>query len=179
MPELVTPSAELMASFVEAMREGYSRDNLRPETAASIAEVEADPAAFLRKLLGPPGDITLPDGSKGKAVPSTALWLAEGREFLGAINIRHELNPNLEQVGGHIGYGMRPAAQGRGLATLMLAGALDWVRANLGLKRVLLTVSPSNAASIRVIEKNGGVWQDTLPHLWREGDQSMRWWIEL
>ena len=36
-----------MPSFVAAMREGYARDTLRPETPDSIAEVAGDPAAFV------------------------------------------------------------------------------------------------------------------------------------
>ena len=41
-------------------------------------------------------------------------------------------------------------------ALTMLAGALDFVRANLPLTRVTLTASVENPASLRVIEKNGG-----------------------
>jgi len=44
---------------------------------------------------------------------------------------------------------------------------------------VLLTVNTQNAASIRVIEKNGGVLQDTVPHPWIEGDEGRRYWISL
>lgn len=168
-----------MPSFIEAMREGYSRDTLRPENAESIAAVEADPAALIHGLLNPPTTITLPDGSPGAAVPSTTLWYVEGDEFLGSINIRHHLNENLEQVGGHVGYVVRPSAQGKGHASAMLAQALDYIRANLPLKEVLLTVNALNPASIRVIEKNRGKFAKAAPHIWHQGETALHYWIEL
>jgi predicted acetyltransferase len=61
----------------------------------------------------------------------------------------------------------------------MLAGMLDYVRANLPLDRVTLTANVNNAASIRVIEKNGGILCDEVPHPWIEGDFGYRYWIAL
>jgi Acetyltransferase (GNAT) domain len=65
----------------------------------------------------------------------------------------------LLRAGGHIGYGIRPSARGRGLATWALRSVL--VRAPaLGLGKVLVTCGDSNLASARVIEKAGGVLED-------------------
>jgi predicted acetyltransferase len=168
-----------MGSFIAALREGYARDNLRAETPEMIAEVEADPAVYVESARRPPTTIILPDGRVGPAVPSTQLWWVEGDEFLGSLGVRHELNATLEVVGGHVGYAVRPSARGHGHATAILAAGLDWVRTNLPLKRVLLTVNSQNAPSIRVIEKNGGVHTKTVPHLWRDGEEAMHFWIEL
>ncbi len=180
MPTLVRPAMAHMASFVDALREGYSRDTLRDETAAGIAAIAADPEGFLNQLNDPPLTIVLPDGSLGKRVPETPLWYVEGDEFLGSVHLRHHLNEVLEQWGGHIGYAVRPSAQGRGYASAMLAGMLDHARAHHPeLERVMLTVNVKNAASIRVVEKNGGVLADTVPHLWVPGDIGNRYWIEL
>jgi len=168
-----------MRSFIEALGEGHNRDTLRPETPEMIAEVAANPAAYVASLLGPPGELILPDGTVGQAIPSTMLWLVDGETYLGWVNIRHGLNANLEKVGGHIGYAVRPSARGQGHASAILAGALDWVRSNLPLDRVLLTVNPSNPHSIRVIEKNGGVHTDTIDHLWLPGQKALHYWITL
>jgi len=176
---LTAPAPAFMPSFIAAMREGFSRDTLRPETAETIAAVEGDTAAYLASLDNPPAHISLPDGSLGEAVPATMLWCVEGDAFLGSVGVRHRLNPNLEKVGGHVGYAVRPSAQGRGLATAMLAEALVWIADNLPLKRVLLTVSDQNPASIRVIEKNGGVLTDRIPHIWRPGETALHYWIDL
>ena len=61
---------------------------------------------------------------------------------------------------GHIGYDTVPSARGRGVATEMVRQALPVARA-LGLREVLVTCDDTNAASIRVIEKNGGQLRET------------------
>jgi predicted acetyltransferase len=179
MPRLARPELAQVTSFVEAMREGYSRDSLRPETPHTIAAIAADPAWFLSQLRDPPATVVLPDGSLGERVPETVLWYVDGETFLGSVSVRHSLNPLLAQWGGHIGYAVRPSARGQGHASAMLVGMLDHCRSTLPLERVMLTVNSKNAASIRVIEKNGGVLQDTVPHPWVEGDEGRRYWIPL
>jgi predicted acetyltransferase len=168
-----------MASFVDALREGYSRDTLREETSETIAAIAEAPAWFLRTLHDPPTTVVLPDGTLGPRVPETHLWYVEGAEFLGSIGARHGLTPMLEQWGGHIGYAVRPSAQGRGHASAMLALVLDHVRETLPLERVTLTANVKNTASIRVIEKNGGVLRDEVPHPWVPGDRGRRYWIDV
>jgi predicted acetyltransferase len=179
MKSLVRPDMAHMASFVDALREGYSRDTLRPETPETIAQIAREPAWFLRLLNNPPAHVVLPDGTLGPRVVETQLWYVEGDEFLGSISVRHSLTPMLEQWGGHIGYAVRPSAWGQGHASAMLAGMLDHVRANLPLERVTLTVSLKNPASIRVVEKNGGVLRDEVANPWVEGDRGRRYWIVL
>ncbi len=179
MPQLVAPDARHLPSFIAALKEGYSRDTLRAETPESIALVEADPMGFLKSQLAPPTTVILPDGSMGQAVPHTVLWWTEGDAFLGSVHVRHGLNEFLAQVGGHVGYAMRPSVHGQGHASAALAAGLAWTRANLPLERVLLTVSSENRASIRVIEKNGGVFDKAIEHIWRPGEIALHYWIEL
>lgn len=179
MAELVRPAVRYVASLVEAMHEGFSRDTMRIETPEAIAAIEADPEGFVRLLLDPPTTIVLPDGSLGSRVPETVFWFVEDGAFLGLVGVRHALNAVLERWGGHIGYSVRPSARGRGHASAMLAHALAYARTDLGLQKVLLTVNTTNAASIRVIQKHGGVLADTIPHPWIEGDRGHRYWIDL
>jgi GNAT superfamily N-acetyltransferase len=47
-----------------------------------------------------------------------------GEEFLGRIAVKHRLTDRLREVGGHIGYDVRPTARRRGHATAVLAAAL-------------------------------------------------------
>ena len=147
MPCLVTPDSRYLKSFVAALREGFDRDTLRPETRDSIADVVSDPQSFLESQLHPPRHITLPNGTVGRAVPSTSLWWVEGREFIGWANVRHDLDERLSKVGGHVGYSVRPKARRRGHATALLAATLLWIGDNLPLKKVMLTVSPANTRS--------------------------------
>ncbi|WP_024371109.1 GNAT family N-acetyltransferase [Exiguobacterium sp. ZOR0005] len=109
-------------------------------------------------------------------VPSTTYWLTDGEELLGAANIRHELNEHLMNFGGHIGYGIKPSARGRGLATKQLALALEKARA-LGIERALITCNQTNVASKQVILRNGGVPDTSFTE--EDGTIVERFWIEL
>ena len=76
--------------------------------------------------------------------------------FVGAVNIRHYLNGNLYPFGGHIGDGVRPSERRKGIATKMIALALDKC-AELGISRVLMTCDADNTGSAKSIRNNGGV----------------------
>lgn len=179
MPALVRAELAHVPSFLEALREGFSRDNLRATTEGEIAQIEREPEWFVRQVNHPPRQVVLPDGTLGERVPATELWYMDGATFIGTVGIRHELNDHLAAWGGHIGYAVRPSARREGHASAMLAQALDWVRANLPLERALLTVNLDNTGSIRVIEKNGGVLEAEVDNPWVEGVRGRRYWIAL
>ena len=109
-------------------------------------------------------------------VASTTYWLTDGEELLGAANIRHELNEHLIHFGGHIGYGVKPSARGRGLATKQLELALAKAK-EIGIERALITCDETNVASRQVILNNGGV-PDTS-HVEEDGTVVLRFWIDL
>jgi predicted acetyltransferase len=75
----------------------------------------------------------------------------------------------LLDYGGHIGYDIRPSARRRGHATAMLAEALP-VAAKLGIDRVLVTCDDDNVGSRKVIEANGGVFED-------QRREKLRYWV--
>ena len=52
MPELVRADLAYMRSYVEALHEGYSRDNLRAETPEEIARIEREPQWFVSSARG-------------------------------------------------------------------------------------------------------------------------------
>ena len=93
--------------------------------------------------------------------PSSFLFAFEYGRIVGRASIRHALVPPLGEVAGHIGYAVLPAFRNRGYATQILRMAVGFAHAKLGLDRVLVTCDDDNAASIRVIEKNPGVFADT------------------
>jgi RimJ/RimL family protein N-acetyltransferase len=68
----------------------------------------------------------------------------------------HPLTEHLTQYSGHIGYHVHPGYRNLGVATWALRTALELVVAK-GVNEALLTCAHDNAASIRVIEKCGGV----------------------
>jgi predicted acetyltransferase len=172
MPRLLLPGVEMRASFVAAMREfqaegrGGAHDNSmvgneirdgRWETPDTFGEFVADLRATATDDPGP-----------GR-VRCTTWWWCEGMTYLGRIALRHELTDKLRQLGGHIGYDVRPTARRRGHGTAMLAAALDRA-AELGLAKVLITCDGDNLGSRGVIEANGGVLEF-------EGDGIRRYWV--
>ena len=163
MPELVRPTTAVRRSFHAAMAE-YAAHGETPWYAnprTPITELAALRAAWhtadgfaafvawARAIAAP--DARLPPGF----VPSLELWWVAGAEYLGRLSIRTPLTDALRQEGGNIGYDVRPSARGRGHATAMLAAALPEAR-RLGIRRALVTVQDRNAASIAVVERNGG-----------------------
>lgn len=112
---------------------------------------------------------------RAEHVAATFLVGVVGERIAGRVSIRHALNDDLRRFGGHIGYTVRPADRGRGIATEMLRQALAVTRA-LGIERALLTCEEHNAASIAVIERCGGVLQDRIEGPVR-GRQTRRYWI--
>ena len=100
------------------------------------------------------------DPVPGREVPSTFRFaFADGR-IVGRAAIRHGLDFPCGQMAGHIGYAVLPEFRGRGHATEILRLALAHAHRCLGIDPVLVTCDPGNGASIRVIEKNGGVLAD-------------------
>jgi predicted acetyltransferase len=104
-------------------------------------------------------------------VPSTVFWYVAGDHYLGTLVIRHELTDDLAEAGGHVGYHVVAPWRRQGHATRMLADGLVACRA-VGLRRVLLTCTPDNEPSRRVILRNGGE-----PDGRRRGED--RFWINL
>src|SRR5262249_19149953 len=112
----------------------------------------ADFAAYLRHLEAQACGEGLPPGY----VSSNTYWLvsaAENASIAGPSSLRHHLTPALEDIGGHIGYRIRPDARRLGYGTRILALTLAKACAR-GLDRVLLTCDTDNIGSARIIERN-------------------------
>ncbi|MFZ5479583.1 MAG: GNAT family N-acetyltransferase [Myxococcota bacterium] len=141
---LVRPTVVLRESFLAGLRD-FRADGLAWHLAVDLAAVEGDFDAYVRAQL---------------ALEKTELWAVVGGEFAGRISVWPFLTPERRVVGGHVGYDTVPRFRGRGVATEMFRQALP-VAWGFGLDRVLLTCDDDNVASIRVIEKNGGVLEAT------------------
>ncbi|MFD9405626.1 GNAT family N-acetyltransferase [Streptomyces sp. NPDC059989] len=174
MPELITPTPRLHASWLAARTEWGDDAHMDGAGLRSDDDVESPEgfAAWVERLHRY-ADRTAPV-EQGR-VHATYWWIAEGDTYLGAIDLRHYLNAILLDAGGHIGYSVRPSARGRGLATWALGAVLHEARI-MGMDRVLLTCDPGNAASVRTIERNGGVLEDVRDTLI---GRKRRYWIDL
>ena len=110
-------------------------------------------------------------------VPATQLIYVRPADhaLLGMLQVRHELNDYLRLYAGHIGYSVHPLHRRQGVATRMLAAALEVCR-ELGLSRVMIACDSENAASARTIERCGGVLENEAPE---DGRLTRRYWIDL
>jgi predicted acetyltransferase len=102
-------------------------------------------------------------------VPATFLLAEVDGQVVGRVSIRHALNAYPAELGGHIGYAVRPGFRRRGYGTAILRKSLV-VASLTGLQRVLVTCDGDNEGSARVIANCGGVlekswraWPDRRP----------------
>lgn len=174
MIRLIKPTATLRDSWWEQLTEFGSG---HPHGAATFAftneELASDDgfAAWLQEMHDAADHSISP---KEGWVHASLFWIVDDSEpnrVLGSLHLRHELNDFLREEGGHIGYGVRPSARGRGVATAALKAALEESR-NVGLARVLVTCDEDNEPSRRTIERCGGVLEDVR-------QDKRRYWISL
>ena len=165
MPDLIAPTARVRSSFVAALLEcraegrGHADDRtvIGRYLREGVAELDDEGfAAFVAAVVAERLEETpRPEGY----VPDTELWWVQGDEFLGRIGVRHRLTPLLLEIGGHIGYDVRPTARRRGHATAMLRRGLAVANA-LGIDPALITCDADNVGSRTVIERTGGMLED-------------------
>ncbi len=122
----------------------------------------------------------MPDPTKVRPgfVPQTIFWVLDSSGLaVGMIRMRHYLNEKLRVHGGHIGFFIRRDQRGKGYAAEALRLALLELK-RMGEKRALLTVDSENLPSIKVIESNGGRFEDIGTDS-ETGKTFKRYWIEL
>jgi predicted acetyltransferase len=144
MPELIVPTVRLHRAWLEAHAEwgpGFHEDGFGL-TATDDVLSRAGFAAWVARLTG-------------ESHLVTCRWIVESDRVLGGIALRQEPDEQVQRAG-HVGFGIRPSARRRGLATGALGRMLD--EAGLrGMDRVLSVCATDNAASAKTIERLGGV----------------------
>ncbi|GAA2756146.1 GNAT family N-acetyltransferase [Actinopolymorpha rutila] len=170
MPELILPTTRLHTAFLECRDDwgpGLHEDGFGLGADDTVDSPEGF-AAWVHKrvrLTHPTGD-PCPNERHG-----SPRWIVEDGRLLGGIALRHWFSDDI----GHIGYGIRPSARRRGLASWALGEMLVEARA-LGLDRVLVPCLADNIASARTIERNGGVLEGIRDE---EHGPVRRYWIDL
>ncbi len=89
----------------------------------------------------------------------THYWWIDDGVVVGRTRLRDEASGDFYETHGDVGYEVRPTHQRRGYATLMLKTLLEEA-SNLGRSHLLITCSPANEPSRKVLEKCGGVFRD-------------------
>lgn len=144
---------------------------------AAHAELAAEGFAFLPFVVDDePWDAYLArierwrrgDGAPAWVVPWTDLFGVVDGVLVGRVQVRHRLTERLDRVGGHVGYGVRPAFRRHGYATGLLRAGLTEARAR-GIDPALVTCDDLNAGSAAVVTRCGGVLEDVV-----DGDDGRR-----
>jgi predicted acetyltransferase len=165
--DVIEPDPTWQAAFLEMAAEFAASGDRRYQAALN------DFAGYLQRRLQSARSQDLPPDR----VRETTYWAVEGTIIVGCSRLRQALTPALEQIGGHIGYEIRPAKRGQGYGSALLARTLERAR-QFGIPAVLITCDTDNIGSARVIEKNGGrlVAQTKI-----DGYANMisRYWIDL
>ena len=84
------------------------------------------------------------------------------------------MNESLLLNGGHIGDGVKPSERRKGIATKMIALALDECK-KLGIENVLMVCDKNNIGSAKSIINNGGVLENEIEV---DGVIEQRYWID-
>lgn len=166
--KLVQPSEELRPLVTDMMDEWTATGEKIVPYAIRKADYH-DYEAWLQAVLST-------SVSPGHVPDTTFLCLDQEQNILvGAVNIRHSLNDQLLLNGGHIGDGVRPSQRRKGVATQMIALALEECR-KLGISRVLMVCDKTNIGSAKSIQRNGGVLENEVLV---DGVTEQRYWIDL
>jgi predicted acetyltransferase len=165
--ELVVPTVALEAAWRESHAEwgdGVHEDGFGIEPGNDLASGEGF-AGWVDRL------VRAADAPAGAGC--TYRWIVEGARVLGGIALGHQLDAFRLHARGQVGYGVRPSARGRGVATWALRQVLVEAQA-LGLERILVVCAVGNLASVKTIERCGGVLEDV-----RRTDLGLarRYWI--
>lgn len=114
---------------------------------------------------------------EGLVPATTYLALNESENLIGMIDIRHRLNDNLLNFGGHIGYSVRKSERRKGYATEMLKLALEKC-IELNIQKILITCDKNNIASAKTIIANGGILENEIFDA-NDNTMTQRYWIKL
>ena len=170
MPELILPTSRLHAAFLECRADwgpGLHEDGFGLQ--GDDVDSPEDFAAWVHQRVR----LTHAAGTScPKERHGSPRWITERGHVLGGIVLRH----GFDDDAGQIGFGIRPSARRRGLASWALGEMLLEARAVLGVERVLVSCLADNAASARTIERNGGVLETIRD---TERGPLRRYWIAL
>jgi predicted acetyltransferase len=186
---LVVPTRELEHDAIAYKEEFFDRHEpiingsaLWDQTdsyAAWLQHTKNNSHKIVAKPILLPGPAVLAKTVQPGWVPASTFFAVrqQDHKIVGMIDIRHHIDhPFLSQYGGHIGFRVRPTERNKGYATQMLRQALAYCQ-DLGLAQVMLGCYKDNRASVRTIEKCGGVCAQEKKYT--DGKPMLVFWINI
>lgn len=171
--ELVLPTVKYKESYLEALKE-FENDTENNGTNFQKPKENESFEDFVNHFYDEMKGINLPEGY----VPATMFWLIDNGEFIGRVQIRHELTSELFKHGGNIGYYIRPSKRKLGYGKKILEMALVEAK-KIGFEKVLLSCNDDNTGSAKIIEVNGGVLENILEPTNEKEKKTRRYWITI
>jgi predicted acetyltransferase len=172
MPRLIKPALGLHAAWIEAHLEwgaGLHEDGFGLLPSDEVVSTTGFTSGLERLSSEECGA-----GKVDSEYRCAYRWIIDDGTVVGGIAVRYGDDVFIDTAG-HIGYGIRPSARGRGLATWALGQILTLAR-DLNLERVLLVCEAGNTASAVTIERNAGIL-DQIVHT--DDGPMRRYWISL
>lgn len=173
--KLIEPAKEYLPSVYEAVKE-FEANPSEYDVGPIKKIVEAAKDGF-KSYFKEVKDESLGINLKPNHVASSTYWLVDGNQYIGGFDLRHALTPNLERIGGHIAYEIRPSMRRKGFAFEGLKLCLEKA-ADMGIEKVLITCNSKNEASYGVILKAmfayGG---EEIPMIACEKGMERRVWV--
>lgn len=151
---LIKPDIKYKESFIQAMKEDEKEGSKDLELSRRILDLERDFESYLRGLQDQEKGTYLKSGK----VPATTYWLIDNDEYVGKVRIRHKLSKSSLS---HIGYDIRPTKRKLGYGNEILKLALPKAK-ELGIDKATIICDSTNIGSRKIIEKNGGVFQNEI-----------------
>ena len=169
---LAYPSEEMFLAFQRMIAdfEKHREARFEKERQWQVADFER----YVKMVADHREGINLPVGR----MPQALYWLLnkEG-EILGIGSIRLKMNEFLLREGGQIGYTVVPSYRNQGVGSYLLAALLKKAK-DFNIRRLLVTCNEGNIGSKKIIEKNGGVFENKV-----FSDQKntvvLRYWVDV
>jgi len=167
---LTEPDIKYQDSFLAGLREFHQEGRMLQY---DFEKVRGDFERFLYYLRAQQDRTKLPP----HIIPQSHFWLIDNDEFIGILSLRRGLNDTFIRISGHVGYQIKPSKRQQGYGKELLRQGLQKAK-ELDFTRVLLTCDEDNIASKKIIESNGGQFENAIPV---EGSpmKKLRYWIDL
>lgn len=154
--EVIKPIESFFPEYFNACKESYE-NNITEWMPFDPQNYDIWKEKILKTYNNYENGIDIPNG-----FPRTyTYWCIEDDVFIGEIQIRPFLNETESQNWGHIAYAVRYSKWNNGYGTKLLKAAIDKLQ-EFNVSKIYIACHKENISSIRVIEKNGGLYLNSL-----------------
>lgn len=154
--ELIKPKESFFQEYLNACKESYE-NNITEWMPFDPQNYYIWKEKILKTYDNYENGIDIPNG-----FPRTyTYWCIEQDIFIGEIQIRPFLNEVESRNWGHVAYAVRYSKWNNGYGTKLLKVAITKLQ-EFNVSEIYIACHKENISSIKVIEKNGGLYQNSL-----------------